>query len=103
MKFYVEEDGHGEPTIWAVNADQPDPVPVLVKSNVPEKYWDEVVSRMTGISKYDVVAAVHSEVGLIKAEAARTALHNVNDRAQHAARIQGAQRALARAEIAVTF
>lgn len=101
MKFYVEEDGHGEPCIWDAETPGQDEL-VLSRSSVEPDYWDAVVARLTSITAQDVITVVQNEVTALQNEQL-TALQNVNDRAKAAARVQGAERTLIAAKHAATF
>ena len=49
MKFYVDLNGHSEPTIWHDPYDFPYvPVPVVSKHQVLPGYWDAVVHKLVG-------------------------------------------------------
>lgn len=102
MKFYVEEDGHGEPAIWDGAWDPTKPRLVLSRSSVEPDYWDAVVTRLTSITVQDAITVVQNEVTALRNEQT-TALQNVNDRAKAAARVQGAERTLIALKHAATF
>jgi hypothetical protein len=49
VKFYLDTNAYGEPTIWHDPGVFPYvPVPVVSKLQVPPGYWDELVRRLTG-------------------------------------------------------